>query len=135
MEFFKQGEKIISEPKQEIKSEPKQEIKSTKEIIEHDKIQISLIHIWGTLYTVKKYLASKGITIDDKWGNCPQWINDFIKIEGYIDKMCKTGIFEIRAADTLQPIIDWVKSKNWELSGLEELTILEGIQRYINNYR
>ena len=33
------------------------------------------------------------------------------------------GIFEIRAADTLQPIIDWVKSKNWELSGLEELTI------------
>jgi len=105
---------------------PKQEIKSSKgtnEIIELNKIQVSLIHIWGTVYTVKKYLASKGITINDEWENCPEWINDYIKIEEYIDTMCRAGIFEIRAANTLQPIVDWVKSKNWELSGLEELTI------------
>ena len=117
MEFFKDGEIITPAPKQEIKSS-----KGTKEIIKNDKIKISLIHIWGTVYTVKKFLASKGITINDKWENCPEWINDYIKIEEYIDTTCRVGIFEIRAADTLQPIIDWVKSKNWELSGLEELT-------------
>ena len=118
MEFFKEGKITTHVPKQGIKLS-----KGAKEIIKHDKIQISLIHIWGTVYTVKKYLASKGITINDKWENCPEWVNEFIKIEEYIDTMCRLGIFEIRAADTLQPIIDWVKSKNWELSGLEELTI------------
>lgn len=63
------------------------------------------------IYCKKKYLASKGITINDIWENCPDWINDYIKIEEYIDIMCKTGIFEIRAADTLQPIVDWIRSK------------------------
>lgn len=120
MEFFNQSKKSSNQLSNRLSNPYSMKKSSSTEI---DKLQISLIHIWGTVYTVKRYLASNGITINDKWENCPEWVNDYLKIEEYIDKMCESGIFEIRAADTLKPIVDWVKSKNWKLPGLEALAI------------
>jgi hypothetical protein len=126
MEFYHNGKKntttTATQQVSELDVEPEPE-----QVIEQEGIQIqhqkSWIHIWGTVYVARKFLQSKGIEINEKWSNCPEWVNDYNKVSEYIERCCASGILEIRAADTLEPIIDWLKSNDWTLDGIEQLTV------------
>ena len=122
MEFYQSGKEITTretttQNMNELNVEPQQVIKQA------DVHQKSWIHIWGTVYTVFKFLESKGIKINEKWSNCPEWVNDYNKISDYIESCCDSGVLEIRAADTLEPILEWLKTKEWALNGIEQLTL------------
>jgi hypothetical protein len=122
MEFYQSGKEITTrettkQNMNELNVEPQQVIK------QGDVHQKSWIHIWGTVYTVFKFLESKGIKINEKWSNCPEWVNDYNKISDYIESCCASGVLEIRAADTLEPILEWLKTKEWALNGIEQLTL------------
>ena len=92
-------------------------------LIQTDINQKSWIHIWGTVYVARKFLESKGIKINEKWEKCPEWVNDYIKVTEYIEQSCASGILESRAADTLGPILEWLRTKDWSLDGIEQLTV------------
>lgn len=129
MEFYFNGTKHSSvqmepEPQYEepltLKRKPPNRKPPMKPI---EDIQINYLHIFGTLYVVKKYLQSKGIEINPEWTNCPKWINNYTQYQDYIERQCQSKMLEITASDTLQPILEWLKSKDWNLDGVESLQV------------
>jgi hypothetical protein len=129
MEFYFNGEKaspvdMEPEPQYEdttaFRREPPKRTPPMKSI--EDK-QISWIHIWGTVYVVKKFLQSKEIEINEQWDNCPKWVNNYTQVQEYIERQCASGMLEIRASDTLEPILEWLRRKDWNLEGIETLEI------------
>lgn len=126
MEFYFNGEKKSKEPEPEyeehlsFKRKPPNR-KPPMRVIED--IQINYLHILGTVYVVKKYLQSKGIKINQEWTNCPKWINNYTQYEDYLERQCQAKKLEIIASDTLEPILEWLKTKDWKLDGVESLRV------------
>lgn len=88
--------------------------------------QISYLHCLGSLYAAIKYLESNGKKIESRWNNVPSWTYDAFnpeKFESLIYKAMSNGILQIKAADTLKPILEWIREINWKLNGIESLEV------------
>ena len=92
-----------------------------------DEFQISVIHCLATLYTAEKYLDTvKKIKLNKQWTNVAGWIYECFtpeQIQSLTETCVASGVLQITASDTIQPIIDWARSVEWHLKGLEALSV------------
>ena len=127
MEFYLNGSNIKSNS--HMQTQQTEDTFETQQLVEphrtvlNESNQKSWIHIWGTLYAVQRYLETKGIKLPINWSNCPEYVNKYMQYSSYIDKCIQKNILEIRASDTLEPIIEWLRTKEWNLEGIEHLSV------------
>lgn len=89
--------------------------------------EISYIHCLAILESVSQYLKNiKNKELNEEWSNVPEWIYEcftHVQIKCLIETSMASGVLEITAADTLEPIVDWARSIDWQLEGLETIFI------------
>tara|TARA_B100001123_G_scaffold431644_1_gene553405 strand:+ start:6266 stop:7306 length:1041 start_codon:yes stop_codon:yes gene_type:complete len=89
--------------------------------------EISYLHCLAILESASQYLKNvKNEELNEKWHNVPEWIYECftpVQIRTLIETCMAFGVLKITAADTLEPIVDWARSIDWQLEGLETLSI------------
>ena len=97
-------------------------------VIEYgNEYQISIIHCLATLNAAEKYLGTvKKIKLNKQWTNVAEWIYECFtpeQIQSLTEACIVSGVLQITASDTLQPIVEWARSVGWHIRGLDSLSI------------